>query len=377
MLTAAMGRLGEVAAYFLRLGAIGFGGPPAHIAAMHDDLVRRRGWLEERHFLDVLGVTNLLPGPNSTEMAIHIGFLRAGVPGGITAGLAFILPAFIMMLALSWAYVELGGFEVREDLLAGVQAVALAAVLVAAWRLRRGALGGWRKPVLAVAGLALTLAFPGWVAVILLGAGVVSLMATGAADRLGSAVVGPVVLTALSGAGGAGLGALAWVSLRTGLLLFGGGLVLVPLLAPEVVGRGWLTEPQFLDGVALGQATPGPITLTATFVGFAVHGWLGAAVATAAIFLPAFVVVLAGSGPFLRRVRERPSVAAFVEGVTAAAVGAILAAVADLARTGLAGWGRVAIFGLALVAMLWRVPVALAVLGGALAGLGAGLLGPT
>jgi chromate transporter len=371
-----MGRLGEVAAYFLRLGAIGFGGPPAHIAAMHDDLVRRREWIDERHFLDVLGVTNLVPGPNSTEVAIHIGYLRAGVAGGLAAGLAFMLPAFAMVLALSWAYVELGGFEIRDDLLAGVQAVALAAVLVAAWRLRAGAIGGWRKPVLALAGLGLTLAYPELSPLVLLAAGVASL-ASGLAGRVASVIGVPAILAGLAGGTGVGLGALAWVSLRTGLLLFGGGLVLVPLLAPEVVGRGWLTEAQFLDGVALGQATPGPITMTATFVGFAVRGWVGAVVATVAIFLPSFVAVLAGSGPFLRRFRDRPAVTAFVEGVTAAALGAILAAVADLGRTGLAGWVRVAIFAAALAAMLLRVPVALAVLGGALLGLAAGALGLT
>lgn len=372
-----MGRLGEVAAYFLRLGTIGFGGPPAHIAAMHEDLVQRRGWIDERHFLDVLGVTNLIPGPNSTEVAIHIGYLRAGVVGGLAAGLAFMLPAFAMVLALSWAYVELGGFEIRDDLLAGVQAVALAAVLVAAWRLRAGAIGGWRKPVLALAGLGLTLAYPELSPLVLLAAGVFSLAASSLAGRVGSVIAMSPILAALVSGTGVGLGALAWVSLRTGLLLFGGGLVLVPLLAPEVVGRGWLTEAQFLDGVALGQATPGPITMTATFVGFAVRGWIGAVVATAAIFLPSFVAVLAGSGPFLRRFRERPAVTAFVEGVTAAALGAILAAVADLARTGLAGWVRVAIFAAALVAMLLRVPVALVVLGGALLGAAAGALGLT
>jgi chromate transporter len=287
------------------------------------------------------------------------------------------LPAFVMVLALSWAYVELGGFVIRDDLLAGVQAVALAAVLVASWRLRAGAIGGWRKPVLFLAGLGLTLTFPALSPLVLLGAGVGNLLAAGVAGRVASLIAASPILAALAGGAGAGLGALAWVSLRTGLLLFGGGLVLVPLLAPEVVGRGWLTEAQFLDGVALGQATPGPITMTATFVGFAVRGWVGAVVATVAIFLPSFVAVLAGSGPFLRRFRERPAVTAFVEGVTAAALGAILAAVADLARTGLAGWVRVAIFVLALAGMLWRVPVALAVLCGALLGLAAGALGLT
>jgi chromate transporter len=369
-----VGGIGEVVRYFFRLGLIGFGGPPAHIAAMHDDLVLRRGWIDERHFLDVVGVTNLIPGPNSTEVAIHIGYLRAGVAGGLAAGLAFMAPAFLMVLALSWAYVEGGGFAVRPDLLAGVQAVALAAILAAGWRLRAAVIGGWRKPVLGALGFALTLAFPPLSPLVILGAGLAALLASGGTGR--TAVVIGIPIAAVAGPG-PGLGALAWVFLRTGLLLFGGGLVLIPLLAPEVVGRGWLTQAQFLDGVALGQATPGPITMTAVFVGFVVRGWLGAVVATAAMFLPSFVAVLAGSGPFLRRFRERPEVAAFVEGVTAAALGAVLAAAVTLARTGLAGAVRIAIFAAALGAILARVPVALVMLAGALLGLGAGLLGLT
>jgi chromate transporter len=369
-----MGRVSEVAAYFLRLGIIGFGGPPAHIAVMHEDLVRRRRWVDEPRFLEVVGVTNLIPGPNSTEVAIHLGYVRAGVAGGIVAGVAFMVPAFLMVLGLSWAYFGAGGFRLREDLLAGVQAVALAAVLGAGWRLRAGILGGWRKPVLAVAGLGLTLAFPELSAVWLLAAGVANLAASRTGDRSGSVLPLP-----LAGAVGSGTGLLplAWVFLKTGLLLFGGGLVLVPLLAPEVVGRGWLTEAQFLDGVALGQATPGPITMTAAFVGFAVEGALGAVVATAAVFLPSFVAVLAGSGPFLRRFRARPEVAAFVEGVTAAALGAILAAAVLLAEAGLDGPVRIVIFAVAVAAILARVPVALVVLAGALLGAGAGALGLT
>jgi chromate transporter len=369
-----MARVGEVAAYFLRLGTIGFGGPPAHIAAMHDDLVRRRRWVDERRFLEVVGVTNLIPGPNSTEVAIHLGYVRAGLPGGVMAGLAFMLPAFLMVLGLSWAYFEIEGFRVREHLLAGIQAVALAAVLGAAWRLRAGVLGGWRRPLLGLAGLGLTLAFPGLSLVWLLAAGVANLAASSAGDRVATVLAVP--LAAIAGSAG-GLPALGWVFLRTGLLLFGGGLVLVPLLAPEVIGRGWLSEAAFLDGVALGQATPGPITMTAAFVGFAVQGLLGAVVATVAVFLPSFVAVLAGTGPFLRRFRERPAVAAFVEGVTAAALGAILAAAALLAEEGLDGPVRIAIFAVALVAILLRAPVALVVLAGALLGAGAGALGLT
>jgi chromate transporter len=371
------GKLGEVVRYFLRLGVVGFGGPSAHIAAMHDDLVRRRAWVDERYFLDVVGVTNLIPGPNSSEVAMHLGYLRAGLSGGIAAGLAFMFPALLMMLGLSWAYFSLGEFAVREDLLAGIQPVALAVVLGTLWRLRAGVIGGWRKPILAVASLALTVVFPRALPLVIVLAGVASLTAFRARGTVRSVIWLPVAPLASLAAVSTGTGvlSLAWVFLRTGVLLFGGGLVLVALLGPEVTARGWLTERQFLDGIALGQATPGPITLTSVFVGYAVQGVVGAVVATAAIYLPSFLAVLAGTGPFMRRFRENPSVAAFVEGITAAALGAVVAESALLAGTALAGGARVAIFVLGLGAVLVRVQVVWVVLGGALLGAGAGALG--
>jgi chromate transporter len=369
------GRLGEIARYFLRLGVVGFGGPTAHIAAMHDDLVRRRRWVDERYFLDVVGVTNLIPGPNSSEVAMHLGYLRAGPAGGITAGLAFLFPAFLMMLALSWAYFSVGPFAVRQDLLAGLQPVALAVVLGTLWRLRSGVLGGWRKPLVAAAGLALTLAFPRALPLIVVGAGVASLATARMEGTLPALVWLPLGAIAGPVFSGGGLLSLAWVFLRTGALLFGGGLVLVALLGPEVVARGWLTQRQFLDGIALGQATPGPIVLTSVFVGYGVYGAVGAAVATAAIYLPSFVAVLAGTGPFTRRFRENPSVSAFVEGITAASLGAVLAESARLSPEALTGWVRGAIFVLGLGAVLARVPVVWVVVGGALLGAAAGAVG--
>jgi chromate transporter len=367
-----MGRTGEVARYFLRLGILGFGGPGAHIAAMHEELVRRRRWIDDERFIEVVGVTNLIPGPNSTEVAIHLGYLRAGLAGGVAAGMAFLTPAFLMVLGLSWAYFDTGGFALRDDLLAGVQAAGLAAVLAATWRLRAGVIGGWRRPVLALAGLGFTLAFPLLSPLVILGAGLACLVSSRLEERVGVVVAAPVALVASATTG---LPALIWVFLRTGLLLFGGGLVLVPLLGPEVVERGWLTESQFLDGIALGQATPGPIVLTSVFVGYAVEGVLGAVVATAALLLPSFLAVLALTGPFLRRFRERPAVAAFVEGVTAAALGAVVASAILLAPTALDGWFRVAIFVAALAAVLARVPVVWVMLGSAALGAGAGALG--
>lgn len=374
------GGLREIVLYFLRLGVVGFGGPNAHIAAMHDDLVRRRGWVDERHFLDMVGVTNLIPGPNSSEVAVHLGYVRAGTRGGVAAGLAFMLPALLMMLGLSWAYFAFGEFRLRDDLLAGIQPVALAVIGATLWRLRAGVLGGWRKPALALAAIGLTLVFPRALPLIILGAGfvsVASVRAVGPVRSLLPVPLLPVPLLALLAAPASELLALAWVFLRTGALLFGGGLVLVALLGPEVTVRGWLTERQFLDGIALGQATPGPIVLTSAFVGYAVAGTAGALIATGAIYLPSFLAVLAGTGPFLRRFRENRAVATFVEGVTAAALGSVLAEGALLAREGLASPFRATVFVLGVVAVLLRVPVVWVVLGGAALGAAAGLAGLT
>jgi chromate transporter len=280
------------------------------------------------------------------------------------------------MLALSWAYFSIGQFRLREDLLAGIQPVALAVVLGTLWRLRSGVVGGWRKPVLAAAGLALTLAFPRALPLIVVSAGVISLAAVRLeGGSLPSVTWLPVGVLASTPVVEGSLPALVWVFLRTGLLLFGGGLVLVALLGPEVVARGWLSEPQFLDGIALGQATPGPIVLTSVFVGYAVFGTLGAVVATAAIYLPSFVAVLVGTAPFTRRFRENPGVAAFVEGITAASLGAVLAESARLAPEALGDWVRGAIFVLGLAAVLARVPVVWVVVGGAVLGMLAGLAG--
>lgn len=254
----------EIVRYLLRLGVVGFGGPNAHIAMVHEELVRRRGWLPDREFLSVLGVTNLIPGPNSSELAIQLGYLRGGVLGGVLAGLAFLLPAFLMVVALSWAYVEFGPAPARDEALVGIQPVALAAILIALWRLRSAVRGGVLAPALAGAGFGLTLAFPRFAPAILVAGGVAGLATrTSRADR--ALAMTPAFLAAglVVAANVTGLPALAWVFLRTGLFLFGGGLVLVPLLQGEVVARGWLSRSGFPDGVAIGQSPPGPIVMTA------------------------------------------------------------------------------------------------------------------
>lgn len=376
--------LGRIAATFLRLGAIGFGGPAAHIALMQEELVERRRWISRDRFLDALGVTNLIPGPNSSELAIHAGYLMGGQPGALVAGLCFVLPALVVMTALSAAYFAAGGFTVREDLFAGLQPVVIAVIAVTLWKLR-SAVTGWLTFGLGVSSAVLTVAFPGLEPAYLLGAGLISLLASAAARRrirreergTAGAVLGmrgalPVLVAVL---GAAALPALAWVFLKTGALLFGGGYVLIPLLEPEVLGRGWLSRPEFLDGIALGQATPGPIVTTSAFVGYAVSGVGGALVATAAIYLPSFVVVMAGTGPFLRAVKDRPAVRWFTRGVNAAAVGSIAGVAVTLSRTALATPLRVVIGLLAVLALLRRVPIWVVLPAGAAVGLVAGAVG--
>ncbi len=367
---AASGPLREVAALFLKLGVIGFGGPTAHIAMMEEEVVRRRRWLSREHFLDALAVTNMVPGPNSTEMAIHLGYLRAGVLGGVVAGLCFIGPAFLLMLVLSWAYVQYGTLPAVGALFWGVKPVVVAIIIAAAYRLARNALTSpWLIALAALAGLGAALQ-PGSEVWLLLGAGLLGYLLTGWRPGLRLAVPLAAPL-ALAVAAPSPLLALAWVCFKTGAFLFGGGYVMIPLMEPEVVNTyGWLTHQQFLDGIALGQSTPGPIVITATFVGYLTAGLAGAVVATVAIFLPAFVIVLAGTGPFTRRLRHWQPAQRFLKGVNAAVVGTIVAASLPLARAALVDPLSV-ILGLgALVALVrFRVDTLPLIVGGAALGL--------
>jgi chromate transporter len=354
--------LWTIALTFLRLGIVGFGGPASHIALMQERLVERRGWIERERFTEALGVTSLIPGPNSSELAIHTGYLMSGQAGALVAGVSFALPAIVIMTLLSAAYFRAGSFSVRADLFAGLQPVVIAVIAFTLWRLRSAV----RTRLLAGVGVVvaiLTVVLPAFEPLWLLAAGTLTFWAwrvelrraTRGEATMGVVLTLPFILGAVAGA--AALPALAWVFVKTGVLLFGGGYVLIPLLQPEVLARGWLTKAQFLDGIALGQATPGPIVTTSAFVGYAVAGVPGAVVATVAIYVPSFVFVMAGTGPFLRSFRDRPGVRAFIEGVTAAALGAVAGAGATLGRIGLNTPFKVAIGILALAALLRRAPV--------------------
>ncbi len=378
---ASKSRLREVGLLFLKLGVIGFGGPAAHIAMMEDEVVRRRGWLPRGQFLDLVGATNLIPGPNSTEMAIHLGYLRAGWRGLLLAGAAFILPATSISLLLAWLYVRLGQLPEAAPLLAGIKPAVLAIIAGAIWRLGRHAVHGVRLLVLALAVL-----IGGLLAVnpllLLLGGGAIGalllLSAPGTDDSSDSRGIGggaaalgwlagsfAASLRALQEAPGISLLSLAGFFLKVGSVLYGSGYLLVAFLEQDLVrGFGWLTEPQLLDAIAVGQFTPGPVLSTAAFVGYLLAGLPGGVVATAAIFAPSFFFVALLSR-VLPQLRKSVLAGAFLDAVNACAVALMLAVLIRLGQAALQDLDTVGIaLAAALAHLRWQVSALWLVLAG-------------
>lgn len=414
----------ELVGVFLRISLLGFGGPNAHLALMLDEVVERRGWLTKEHFLQLVGITNLIPGPNSSEVAIHIGYTQRGWRGALATGLAFLAPTFVLVVLFSWLYFRFGTVPQVEGVFWGLKPAILAVILAAGWKLAKVALEAGPEPDIGDPGspvgkgslrfqrvLLLLLAFGGVATSFLLDRWEVAAMALGgvlgwgllrggssgassttrpgdggtptesssehppgksrggAAGRLGLLLLpawAPGLPSAL-----VPLGQLFGLTLGAGAVLFGGGYMLVALLEPFVVGSyGWLTPQQFLDGIALTQAVPGPIVTLVAFVGYGVAGVLGAAVATAGIYLPSFTAVLLVA-PVLDKWRRMESVAAALKGVNAVVAGAILGVGLTLLPSALEDlWGG-AILLLALVALIrFRAKAIWLVLGG----VGAGVL---
>jgi chromate transporter len=365
-------RLGELALLFGRLGATSFGGPLAHIAMMEDEVVRRRRWLSREEFLDLIAATNMIPGPNSTEMAIHIGLRRAGMRGFAVAGACFILPAVVIVWALAWAYVRYGQLARTAGFLYGVKPVVIAIVLQAMWAFGRTAL---KSRSLAVVGLAcVALAIAGVHELVVLGAGgVLALVARGSprsTAALAFACAAPATVAAAA-AQAFDVSRLFLVFLRIGSVLFGSGYVLLAFLRAELVERlGWLSEAQLLDAVAIGQVTPGPLFTTATFVGYVLGGHRGLLAATLGIFLPAFFFV-AVSGPLVPRLRRSAAAAAFLDGVVVASL-ALMAQVTVVLTQAAIRDATTAVLAVAsgVLLMRYRVNSTWLVLGGAVVGWG-------
>ena len=373
--------LRELAALFLRLGLTSFGGPAAHIALMEDEVVRRRRWLSRQDFLDLVSASSLIPGPNSTELAIHIGRVRAGWRGLLVAGLAFVLPAVVLTAAIAWAYVRFGSLPQAGWLLYGVKPVIIAVVVQAIVRLAPGAAKDAR--LVALGGLAALAAWWGGDEIaVLLGAGVVHALiarpgggapSSGPSNAPAWLGVAPMVAGVVSAAS-ATLSGVFWVFLKIGALLFGSGYVLLAFLRTDLVERrAWLTEAQLVDAVAAGQLTPGPVFSTATFVGYLLQGPAGALVATVGIFLPAFVLV-ALSGPLVPRLRASRVTGAFLDGVNVASLALMLVVTARLLPAAVVDWPTALLAAAGTALLLLRVNSTWLVLGGAAAGLVLGAL---
>ena len=329
--------LAEVARVFLTLGIVGFGGPAAHIALMREELVRRRKWVSDQQFLDLIGATNLIPGPNSTEMTMHLGYLRAGWPGLIVGGVCFIAPAMLIVLALAAAYVAWGTRPEATALLFGVKPVIIAVIAQAVWALTRTAV---KSRLLGAGGaLIFALALAGVNEIALLFAGAVVLALAAARPRAGAAAAGVMMVAApgvaLAAPASFSLGAMAAIFLKIGAVLYGTGYVLLAFLRADFVERlGWLTDRQLLDAIAIGQVTPGPVLTTATFIGYLLGGTSAGVLATVAIFAPAFVFV-ALSGPLIPRLRRWRWTGALLDGVNVASLGLMVAVAVQLARAAL------------------------------------------
>lgn len=386
----------ELARLFARLSAVAFGGPIAHLALIEDEVVTRRKWITREHFLDVVAATNLIPGPNSTETMIHIGYTMRGIPGALVAGFCFITPAFLITLALAVLYVSSGAIPEMEALLWGIKPVIISVILVAAYRLVPTALKNRLLWLTAIAAGAVIALFDLPEALVMIGAGIVyAVIKVGALGGGGFTgllliAVQPSVQIAAQVAEGAraGLWEIFAYFVKVGSVLFGSGYVLVTFLQRDLVeGFGWLSAREMLDAIAIGQLTPGPVLTATTVVGYILAGLPGAVLATVGVFLPSFVLVIL-TAPLIPRMRRSRWMGAFLSGVNAAVVAAIVVTVVGLIGEALRplNGADVSVGGVSLLALLlavgalialirWRLNATWVIMTGGAIGLLLGLLG--
>lgn len=366
-----MSALTEVASLFLKLGFTAFGGPAAHIGIMHNEVVVRRKWLTDEEFLDLLGATNLIPGPNSTEMAIHIGYRRAGWLGLLAGGICFIAPATLIVLALAWLYVRYGTTPQLEWLMYGIKPVVIAIIAQALWMLGSKA---FKNKLGLLAGFAVfVLYFLGFNEIALLFGGGFLLMLISNLQRLRH--INPAILLPLGGMTLAqntpfNLSTLFLTFLKIGSVLYGSGYVLLAFLRNDFVLRlGWLTDQQLLDAIAIGQVTPGPLFTAATFIGYLLGGTSGALLATLGIFLPSFIFVLIVN-PLIPMIRNSIWASSLLDGVNASSLGLMAAVTIQLASSSLTDIPTLLITLVSLVSLLrYKINSTWLIAGGALTGL--------
>ena len=386
-------RLTQVAKLFLKLGIIGFGGPVAHIAMIEDEVVKRRQWLTQEHFLDLLGVTNLIPGPNSTEIAIHIGYIYAGWLGLIVAGVCFIFPAVLITGLFAYLYVNYGTLPQVSPLLYGIKPVVLAIIMNAIWGLGKKAVKTRKLLIIAIAvGLITWFAKVNEVMALLLG-GILGMIWLRSGNQINLMIIGlttstvlqttATVNTAINNHVSVPLWQLGLFFLKVGSVLFGGGYLLIAFLQGGLVEEfGWLTQQQLLDAIAIGQFTPGPVLSTATFIGYIIAGFPGAIVATLGIFLPSFLLV-AALNPFMNPIRNSSWTRPFLDAVNVSAVALMVLTTIQLgiATLILPKTPYVDFLGLgisiisAILAIRYRINAAYLILGGGIIGWSALMFG--
>lgn len=364
--------LKEIAKLFLKLGIIGFGGPAAHIAMMQDEVVAKRKWLSEQHFLDLIGATNLIPGPNSTEMAIHIGHEKGGWKGLIIAGICFILPAVLITGLFAFLYKSYGQIPDVQPFLYGIKPAIIAIILSAIFPLAKKSL---KSAELILVGLFVLLgALAGLPEIYLMfGAGFVALMLAYVRNKKQKNINSLVPLSLFSISNTSLLSALNtklfWIFLKIGAILYGSGYVLFAFLDTELVSTGLLTKQQLIDAIAVGQFTPGPVFSSVTFIGYQINGWSGAIMSTIAIFLPSFVFV-ALLNPLVKKMRNSLLFSSFLDAVNVASVAIIVAVCYEMGKETINDWRTMVIAILSIVVAFGyrKLNSALIVLGGSIIG---------
>lgn len=362
--------LKELAGIFLKLGITAFGGPAVHIAMMRQEVVAKRKWMSEEHFLDLIGATNLIPGPNSSEMAIHIGQDRAGWKGLLVAGLCFICPAVIITLFFAWLYKQYGQLPEVQPFIYGIKPAVISIVLAAVFPLARKSLKSLRLGIIGV--LVLVLSLMGISEIVLLfGAGILAMAISFSNHKNTASSIVPIMLLkipdfALLSPNNLNL---FLIFLKIGAILYGSGYVLFAFLDTELVGRGLLTREQLIDAIAVGQFTPGPVFSSVTFIGFQINSWSGAIMSTVGIFLPSFVFV-ALLNPILKMMRSSELFSKFLDAVNAASVAIIASVCYEMAKESIADWKTVfiAMICLAVTFSLKKINSAWIVLIGAIGG---------
>jgi chromate transporter len=362
--------LKEVAKLFLRLGVTAFGGPAAHIAMMQQEVVEKRKWMTEQHFLDLIGATNLIPGPNSTEMAIHIGHERAGWKGLIVAGLCFILPAVFITAIFAWLYKQYGQLPQVQPFVYGIKPAIIAIVLAAVYPLAKKSLKSVELGIIGV--VVMILSFMNFNEIYLMfGAGIFALALASIKTRNTTNSFLPVTCLQISSTTffSATNINLFWIFLKIGAILYGSGYVLFAFLDSELVTRGLLSRQQLIDAIAVGQFTPGPVFSSVTFIGYQINGWAGAVISTIGIFLPSFVFV-ALLNPLVKRMRNSKLFGVFLDAVNVASIAIIIAVCYAMGKDSITGWRTIliAIAGILLTFRFRRINSAWIVLGGSLTG---------